>query len=200
MGFVGHGKDSPQWRGGKSTTSNGRYETTFLPEHYRADVRGYVLTHILIAEKALGKPIQVPIEVHHHDESQLVICQDKLYHHLLHRRMNALKSCGNVHWHKCYICKKYDAIENLKKRKTENTFYHMPCKDKANRESYAKKHDGNVRSWERGRKCTVAGCENPHASRGFCMIHYCRFRRNGTLFNNGDVLDLESGEIFVESK
>jgi hypothetical protein len=106
MGFVRRGKDSPQWRGGKSTTSNGRYETTFLPDHHRADVRGYVLTHILIAEKALGKPIPAPIEVHHHNESQLVICQDRFYHRLLHRRMNALKSCGNVHWHKCYICKK----------------------------------------------------------------------------------------------
>jgi len=101
------------WRGGKGKTSDGKYDLTYLPSHPRAAPHGYVLSHILEAEKALGKPLPIGVEVHHFDSKQLVICQDKLYHFLLHKRHRAFLSCGNVHWRKCRVCHKYDAIELL---------------------------------------------------------------------------------------
>ncbi len=45
------------------------------------------------AEQALGHPLPPSAVVHHHtydgDRSQLVICQDRAYHALLHQRMRA---------------------------------------------------------------------------------------------------------------
>ena len=52
------------------------------------------VTHRERAAAALGKPLPAGAEVHHHTydghNSQLVICQDSAYHHLLHSRMRRL--------------------------------------------------------------------------------------------------------------
>lgn len=71
-----------------------------LPAHPRAN-NGYVLEHILIAEKALGRYINEPHQVHHVDgnrsnnaNSNLVICEDQSYHLLLHRRQRVLEAGG----------------------------------------------------------------------------------------------------------
>ena len=76
---------------------------------------GYVREQILIAEKALGKPLKRPIEVHHVDLSRdnnkrnnLVICQDHAYHCLLHQRTEALRATRNPRARKCQICGSWD--------------------------------------------------------------------------------------------
>ena len=56
--------------------------------------------HRMRAERALGKPLPVKSEVHHADGSrnenaQLVICEDRAYHQLLHVRMRIKASGGN---------------------------------------------------------------------------------------------------------
>jgi HNH endonuclease len=58
--------------------------------------RGRVGLHVLVAEKALGKPLPKGAIVHHVDgntlnnaPSNLVICQDQAYHCLLHKRQRA---------------------------------------------------------------------------------------------------------------
>ena len=114
--ITGHnakGSLSHTWNGGFSKRSG--YRLKSCPGHPRADPRGYVPEHILLAEAALGRYLPLDSEVHHINEvktdnrnSNLVICQDRSYHSLLHRRMRAIKGCGNPDWRKCKFCKTYD--------------------------------------------------------------------------------------------
>ncbi len=101
--------------GGYTTAGSMNYRTATQKDHPRAN-KGYVLEHILIAERAIGKSLPPQSEVHHfpqYPSDQLVICQDKGYHLLLHVRFKALKACGHADWKKCQFCKQYDAPSNL---------------------------------------------------------------------------------------
>lgn len=71
-----------------------------------------VLAHVLLAEKALGRPLPEHAEVHHFDGNKannspgnLVICQDRAYHALLHARARRLKDCGSLDVKRCPRCK-----------------------------------------------------------------------------------------------
>lgn len=82
--------------------------------HPRADTHGYVFEHIIVAERAMGKYLTEPHQVHHvnfvrHDNSNtnLVICEDQSYHGILHARTRILKAGGDPDLHKfCTICKR----------------------------------------------------------------------------------------------
>lgn len=70
------------------------YVLVYSPDHPHADCKGYVYEHVAIACTALGKPLPKRAEVHHHDRTRtnntngnLVLCQDRAYHMLLHKRM-----------------------------------------------------------------------------------------------------------------
>ena len=80
------------WKSGMYL-SNG-YVMVLTPGHSRGTARRYVLAHILIAEKALGRPLPKGAVVHHANEKKddnrnqnLVICENQTYHKLLHTRM-----------------------------------------------------------------------------------------------------------------
>lgn len=88
--------------------------------------------HLVKAEKALGKPIPKRADVHHANgkkydsrNSNLVICQDRKYHLLLHTRLNALRECGNPNWRRCSYCHQYDSPANLSIGATY--VYHKEC-------------------------------------------------------------------------
>jgi hypothetical protein len=57
--------------------------------------------HVIVAERAFGKALPKGAEVHHVDEdkfnnhrSNLVICQDRAYHQLLHQRARIVRAGG----------------------------------------------------------------------------------------------------------
>lgn len=105
------------------------------PKHLKATARGFVLEHVLLAEAALGRPLPRGADIHHADGNRannvrnLVICQSREYHALLHVRMTALRSCGNPSWRKCSFCKRYDSPENLVQwRDSPTSMVHLACR------------------------------------------------------------------------
>lgn len=83
--------------------------------HPRADSKGDVLEHIVVAERAIGRYLVEPNCVHHvdHDRSNnensnLVICEDQTYHLLLHRRERIVQKGGNPN--KDRICSRCDVL------------------------------------------------------------------------------------------
>ena len=69
--------------------------------------------HVLIAERALGRPMPPGVEIHHVDENKrnnrpgnLVICQDATYHRLLHVRTKVLRAGGDPNTQAlCHSCR-----------------------------------------------------------------------------------------------
>lgn len=97
-----------------------------------------------IVRKVRGKPLPPFAMIHHIDGyetnnaySNLVVCEDMAYYKLLHRRTEALKACGNVHWRRCKYCNEHDAIENLYISPNDSMCYHRKCRNKYARELYA---------------------------------------------------------------
>ena len=141
--FRGHhppnlkGTESPHWKGGKYRANTG-YVYVYQPENPRAMKNGYVSEAVLIAESVLGNYLPPGAEVHHGNRvrndnrpKNLVVCQDRAYHMLLHRRQRALAACGHANWRVCGYCLKYDAPENLYIRGP--VAHHRECKLKAER-------------------------------------------------------------------
>lgn len=64
--------------------------------------------------KVLGKPLPSKSIVHHVDEDtlndsndNLVLCQDKKYHELLHMRMRSFRATGDPHLIRCCYCDRW---------------------------------------------------------------------------------------------
>lgn len=130
------------WKNGVGKTSSG-YTMILMPGHPRADGRGYVLEHLLVAEKALGRPIESNHQVHHINKiksdnrnENLVICENSSYHHLLHQRMSAIAAGCPATWLKCPYCKKFDAPENLWIESNNRGKHHRECVNARHREVY----------------------------------------------------------------
>lgn len=136
------------WQGGVYIDAAG-YVKSKDRSHSRADVRGYVRDHIVIAEHALGRALPAQAVVHHVDgnesnnkNSNLVICQDNIYHGLIHKRMRAYLATGNVSSVKCVYCKRWGTIgeAGMDRQPYSGGPYHLICRRADARARYALKH------------------------------------------------------------
>jgi hypothetical protein len=101
------GARNAKWRGGRIQYADGKYVAVHNPQQ-RQMFSSHVAEHILLAEKALGKPLPVKAIVHHIDHdglhnvnSNLVVCQES-YHALIHYREKIVMAGGHPSRHK--IC------------------------------------------------------------------------------------------------
>lgn len=93
------------------------------------------LEHVVVAEKALGRPLPLGVQVHHingiktdNTPSNLVVCQSESYHKLLHRRQEAFEATGNPDMRRCRYCGKWDVRENLYSPPGKDTGFHRQCR------------------------------------------------------------------------
>lgn len=132
----------------RKPANGGKYMLVRAPGHPRAKNNGYVLEHVLLAERALGRHLPEEHPVHHVNEDgtdnhrgNLVICQDHAYHFLLHRRAKALRECGNPSFRLCTFCQRYDDVVHMTGHRAtkggrERSFYHRACRAAHRRAEY----------------------------------------------------------------
>ncbi|MFB7222402.1 HNH endonuclease signature motif containing protein [Streptomyces sp. NPDC056227] len=91
------GERNANWKGGRSIASNG-YVLIKRPDHHRADCRGYVYEHILVAEQATGRPIRKGEQVHHKNHiktdnrpENLEVKASAAHHQYEHRKRTDLR-------------------------------------------------------------------------------------------------------------
>ena len=133
------GPDHHLWKGGTSVNNKG-YVRRRLPSHPRAGKNGYVYDHILVVEAALGHYLPLSAEVHHVNEKKgenvggnLVACNDRAYHGLLHQRTRALDACGDANALRCHLCSKYDRQEEIRIT-SQGRPLHLSCRRKYHRD------------------------------------------------------------------
>ena len=63
------GKLNPDWKGGRYVEPGKGYILIRNPDHPRARANGYVLEHIVVMERKLGRPLAPGERVHHVDHN-----------------------------------------------------------------------------------------------------------------------------------
>jgi hypothetical protein len=106
------------------------YVRLHMPSHPAANSKGYVYEHTVIAERVLGKRMPNGAAVHHVNENtrdnshtNLVICQDRAYHKLLHVRARVVRAGANPNTHAlCGQCGHAKPFEAFNKSTANKSF------------------------------------------------------------------------------
>ena len=135
------------------------YRVLYRPEHKRASASGDVYEHVIVAETAIGHVLPDGAEVHHVDENisnnantNLVICQDRAYHKLLHYRAKVIRAGHNPNIEKfCGDCARWRLLGD---------FYLMRANKSTGRQSVCSecqiKRDEKRRRGQSGRRTVAA--------------------------------------------
>ena len=131
------GENNPGWKGGRKVDVNG-YVLILLPNHPRANKNGYVLEHILVLEKALGRPI-LPGETGHHIDGNrannspgnLILFKTGGMHTSYHKRLRVFEASGHWDWRQCCYCHKHDDPANMMNHGSGSC--HLVCRKKYRR-------------------------------------------------------------------
>lgn len=127
-------KEKTHWKGGASMTRG--YRQIWIPIHPKATKIGYVLEHVLRCEQALGQFLPPGAVPHHVNEiksdnspSNLVLCENRAYHNLIHKRARALKECGHADWLRCKFCHQWSSPDSLYTivKNGETVSWHRSC-------------------------------------------------------------------------
>lgn len=133
--MVPKGSAHYNYKGGMKIDHKG-YVLILNHGHPRADCKGYVREHLLVAERALGRPIPLRHPVHHVNEnkgdnsnSNLVICENQSYHQLIHIRTKVFSLGGNPNTDKfCIRCKKVFPCSSFGPDSTRRDGLRYQCK------------------------------------------------------------------------
>lgn len=95
-----------------------------------------IFLHRHIAERALGKSLPAEAEVHHVDgnrknnaNSNLVVCENKTYHFLLHSRARTVQRGGDPNTEKlCAVCDSLVSRSGFRKRNNRADGIETVCK------------------------------------------------------------------------
>lgn len=124
-----------QMNAGETINSHG-YIIEWNPGHHRCQGKtGYVLKHILVLERVLGRKLENAEASHHidgnklnNDPENLMVFATGAMHIAFHRRQKALESCGNYEWRQCVYCHQWDDPTNM--AKSGRGVFHRECKNR----------------------------------------------------------------------
>lgn len=131
-------KGSKNRKGVKLINNGCGYMRIRYSEHPNANAKGYVYEHVLIASRALGRPLPKGCEVHHvngdgldNRPENLIICDSLAYHKLIHRRTEAYYACGDPTYRKCQFCGVWSPEGSPGFYSPHKQAYHKACRLRA---------------------------------------------------------------------